>query len=71
MDAQKTTKVTVERTAPVQVEVDPGDSVRELKPDQHDNEELTIDEDFDWGGDPYNNTGQHVIIELKRKSSDK
>lgn len=25
-------------------------------------EELSLDEDFDIGGDPYNTTGRHVII---------
>lgn len=31
---------------------------------------LTIDEDFDLGCDPYNATGQHVIVELKESKDD-
>lgn len=29
---------------------------------------LAIADDYDNGGDPYNSTGQHVIIKLKKES---
>ena len=33
-------------------------------------EALALSEDDDRGGDPYNNTGQHVIIKMKSESQD-
>lgn len=33
-------------------------------------ETLAISDDDDRGGDPYNSTGQHVIIKLKSASQD-
>ena len=32
--------------------------------------ELSLDEDFDLGGDPYNSTGRHVIITPKNNLED-
>ena len=37
--------------------------VRVLKSELVDASELSIADDYDTGGDPYNNTGQHVVIE--------
>jgi len=31
---------------------------------------LTIDEDFNLGCDPYNATGQHVVVKLKESKTD-
>ena len=31
---------------------------------------LSIDEDFDLGGDPYNRTGQFVALELREEEFD-
>lgn len=36
--------------------------LRVLNSDVENNDELTIDEEFDLGADPYNSTGRHVII---------
>lgn len=36
--------------------------VRVIEPNRVEADELSISEEFDQGGDPYNNTGQHVII---------
>ena len=38
------------------------DSVRILQMDLVDPEDLAIADDLNTGGDPYNSTGQHVII---------
>jgi hypothetical protein len=36
--------------------------VRVLRADVANEAELSIDDDFDLGGDPYNSTGRHVIL---------
>jgi len=41
------------------------DNVRVLQLDLIEANDLTIADDLDTGGDPYNSTGQHVIIEPK------
>jgi hypothetical protein len=66
MDGQKTRKSEVARKAPVKVQTELWPNVRVLDTKLGDIAELAIDEDFDWGGDPYNSTGQHVILEMKK-----
>jgi hypothetical protein len=39
--------------------------VRVIKSNLVDESELAIEDDVDIGGDPYNSTGQHVIIKPK------
>jgi hypothetical protein len=48
------------------IRVDTGtDSVRVLQLDVRESSDLAIAEDVNPGGDPYNSTGQHVIIKSK------
>lgn len=70
MDGQKTRKPEVERKAPIRVQSELWDNVRVLDSKLGEIDELAIDEDFDLGGDPYNSTGQHVILELKKDDSE-
>ena len=39
--------------------------LRKIRLNLLDESELSIAEDYDSGGDPYNTTGQHVIIKPK------
>jgi hypothetical protein len=48
----------------VRIEADRND-VRVLRSRLCDADELAIDDDYDNGGDPYNNTGQHVALKVK------
>lgn len=41
------------------------DSVRVVQLDVIESSDLTIADDVNRGGDPYNSTGQHVIIKSK------
>lgn len=41
------------------------DSVRVLQMDLIDPQDLAIADDVNTGGDPYNSTGQHVIIKSR------
>ena len=50
------------RNEPVRVVTD-HKGARVLKSEVIDASELSIADDYDTGGDPYNNTGQHVVIE--------
>ena len=52
------------RTESVRINGDQ-DDVRVIKSNLHEAVELSISEDDDKGGDPYNSTGQHVIIKSK------
>ena len=70
MDGQKTRKTEVARKAPIRAQSRLWDSVRVLDSRLGEIDELAIDEDFDLGGDPYNSTGQHVILELQKDDSE-
>jgi hypothetical protein len=70
MDGQKTRKTEVARKAPIRVQSGLWDNVRVLDSKLGEIDELAVDEDFDLGGDPYNSTGQHVILELKKDDSE-
>lgn len=70
MDGQKTRKTEVARKAPVRVQAGLWDNVRVLDSKLGEIDELTIDEDYDLGGDPYNSTGQHVILELSKDAAE-
>jgi len=63
----KTDKVV--RDEPVRIVTD-HKGVRVIKSELVDASELSIADDFDTGGDPYNNTGQHVVIESKINTED-
>jgi len=41
------------------------EELRVLKSTLVDSSELTVSDDFETGGDPYNSTGRHVIIKAK------
>ncbi len=58
------------RKAPVQVEIDLRNQVQVIDSELSETEELAIDEDFDTGGDPYNTTGSHVIIQLQEEADE-
>ena len=70
MDGQKTRKTEVARKAPVRVQTGLWDNVRVLDSKLGEIDELNIDEDYDLGGDPYNSTGQHVILELAKDTTE-
>lgn len=46
------------------------DDVRVIKTKLADAAELSISEDLEHGGDPYNSTGQHVILKMKQDLPD-
>ena len=46
------------------------DEVRVIKSRLHEAAELSISEDDDAGSDPYNSTGQHVIIKSQNDLQD-
>jgi hypothetical protein len=46
------------------------DDVRVIRSDLMGVAALSISDDDDKGNDPYNNTGQHVVIRLKSDSQD-
>jgi hypothetical protein len=70
MDEQKTRKTDVARKAPVRVQTELWPNVRVLGSKLGEIDGLAIDENFDLEGDPYNSTGQHVILELKKHNSE-
>ena len=49
---------------PVRIETDHKD-MRVLKLEFVDADELSIVDDYDTGGDPYNTTGQHLVIKSR------
>ena len=53
----------------VTIETDHKD-VRVLRSGVVDANGLAIADDYDNGGDPYNSTGQHVIVKLKTQSEE-
>lgn len=65
MNVQKSRKAAVARKAPVQVETDLRKNAQVIDSDVNTADELAVDNDFDSGGDPYNTTGSHVILQLK------
>jgi len=70
MNVQKLRKETAARKAPVQVETDLRNNVQLIDSEMNNAEELEIDDDFDSGGDPYNSTGSHVIIQLQEDADE-
>ena len=46
------------------------ENVRVIKSNLQEADELSISDDPDAGGDPYNSTGQHVILKAKRDLPD-
>jgi hypothetical protein len=54
----------------VRVRTDDTDSVRVLQLNVVDATDLAIADDVNPGGDPYNSTGQHVIIKAKMDLED-
>ena len=65
MNTPKTEQGAVPRKSPGPAEADLRSNVTVHHSDLNEAEGLAIDEDFDMGGDPYNNTGQHVSIKLR------
>ena len=70
MDGQKTRKPESARKAPLKLQTELWNNVRVLDSELGEIGELAIDEDYDWGGDPYNSTGQHVILELAKDAAE-
>ena len=52
----------------VRIETDSTD-VRVLRSRLVEENALSIADDYDNGGDPYNSTGQHVIVKLEKDSA--
>ena len=69
MDSHNPKTETVVKKESVRVETD-HKGARVLQTDVLDAPELSIDEDFDIGCDPYNSTGQHVIIKSRKDPAD-
>ena len=67
MNTLKTRPVATAQKSPLQVETELRNHVQVLHSELSEIDELSIDEDFDTGGDPYNSTGSHVIIEQKKE----
>ncbi len=67
MNTSKTRPVAKAHKSPPQVETDLRNNAQVLHSELNEIDELSIDEDFDLGGDPYNSTGSHVIIEQKKE----
>lgn len=65
MNTHKSRQAAVTVKTPGQVESDLRSNVTVHHSDLNEVEELTIDEDFDLGADPYNSTGRHAIIKPK------
>lgn len=70
MEASKTRKAPVEDEPAADLQTDLWTNVRVLDSELGDIQELAIDDDFDGDTDPYNSTGSHVILELKKYSKD-
>lgn len=70
MDAPKTRKAPVESKAAAEFQTDLWNNVRVLDAELGDDYELAIEDDFDGDTDPYNSTGSHVVLEMKKFSSD-
>ncbi len=70
MEATKTRKTPVEGEAPAKLQTELWKNVRALDSELGDIQELAIDDDFDGDTDPYNSTGSHVILEMKKHSND-
>lgn len=70
MEATKTRKAPVEGEAPAKHQTELWNNVRVLDSELGDIHELAIDDDFEGDTDPYNSTGSHVILEMKKHSTD-
>ena len=67
-ESRKTPDAPEEAAQPKPGDKDPKADRKPSKSDKSD--ELVFDEDVDSGGDPYNSTGSHVILELQKVSGD-
>jgi hypothetical protein len=70
MNVLKPRKGTVARKAPVQAEIDLRNKAQVVDSELSEIDKLAIDDDFDGDGDPYNTTGSHVIIQLKKYANE-
>lgn len=70
MNTQKTQQAADVRKLPVKVETGLRDNAQMLDSEVNEVDELTVDEDFSTGGDPYNSTGKHVIIKPEEDASE-
>ena len=66
MNTRKTWHAAVTLKSPGPVESGLRSNVTVHHSDLDEDEELTIDEEFDLGGDPYNSTGQQMVIKPKK-----
>jgi len=69
MNSHNTKTESVVRNEVVRIVAD-RDDVRVIRSNLMGIAALSISEDDDKGNDPYNNTGQHVVIRLKLDSQD-
>ncbi|MDX1406238.1 MAG: hypothetical protein R3192_16995 [Woeseiaceae bacterium] len=70
MQGTKTRKAPLEDQAPAEFQTSLWKNVRALDSELGDIGELTIDDDFAGDTDPYNSTGSHVILEMKKYATD-
>jgi len=69
MNSHNAKMTTAVHNAPVRVDTDLHD-VQVLRSSIKDVDGLAIADDLDIGGDPYNCTGQHCIIDSKKNPKD-
>lgn len=68
MEATKTRKAPIEAKAAAEFKTDLWNKVRALDSERGGIDELALEDDFHGDTDPYNSTGSHVILELKKYS---
>jgi len=70
MDTQKTRQMESAHKSPLEVETDLQKNVQVVHSELNEVDELSIAEDFNIGGDPYNSTGQHAIVKPRKDATD-
>lgn len=69
MNSHNAKTESAESKAAVRLKSDRGD-VRVLRSRLADANNLSIADDYDNGGDPYNSTGQHVVLKPKKSTEE-
>lgn len=70
MEGTKARKAPVEDQEPAKLQTELWKKVRVLDSELGDIDELSINDEFDGDTDPYNSTGSHVILEMKKYADD-
>jgi hypothetical protein len=70
MDSQKSKPLVANRRTQPRPDTDSPKNVQILRSTLGLGDELSIADDADFGGDPYNSTGQHVVLKSKMIAGD-